>query len=105
MPVVVLRSRRALSQELVAFKEVLETYAGSPEQGAPFLSEQHAWKAAPQHTQRAHRRRLWQQAMLTSRGMVTNIIDHLWATSRLLDAPTIPLYAAGRPRPTDETVP
>jgi hypothetical protein len=82
-----------VEHEATALQASVERYANSPQSGCCFLTEQEQWKAAPHHSQRAHRRRLWKQANLMSRLVVGNVLDHLNAVNRLLGAETISLYS------------
>lgn len=94
MPIVVRRAVRALGLERAALKDEVERYGQDPQPGCPYLVENLAWRVAPRHTQRAHRRRLWQDVMLYARIVTVNVMDHLWAAQRLLDVTDeLPLYA------------
>lgn len=92
LPPIVSRSYYALIQERDALEKALQEYANAPKPGCTYLSEKEAWKGAP-HRQRAHRRRLWGDATNQSLLMIGNILDHMWAASRLLNGESVPIYA------------
>jgi len=92
-PLLVTKSCKALTQELEAVKRHVEGYASAPQAGCLYLQEREGWKGVAQHSQRAHRRRLWQQGLSLSRLTFANVLDHLWATSQVLSAESITLYS------------
>jgi hypothetical protein len=92
-PTLVVKSCMALTNELEDLKHHVEEYASAPQAGCHYLRESQNWKDAPQHSQRAHRRRLWQQAMSLSRLTIVNVMDHLWAITHILNADSIALYS------------
>lgn len=92
-PLLVTKSCKALTQELEALKPHIEEYASAPQVGCLYLREREGWKGASQHSQRAHRRRLWQQGLSLSRLTFANVLDHLWATTQVLSAESITLYS------------
>lgn len=92
-PLLVTKSHRALIQELEALKRHVETYASVPQAGCLFLLEKEEWKSTAHHSQRAHRRRLWLHGMHLSRLIFANMLDHLKATTQMLDADWVPLYS------------
>jgi hypothetical protein len=92
-PLLVTKSCRALIQELDELKRHVETYASTPQAGCLYLHEREEWKGAPQHSQHAHRRRLWRQGMSLSRLTFANVLDHLWSTTQVLNAESITLYS------------
>jgi hypothetical protein len=92
-PPLVTKSYKALRQELEALKRLVEEYASAPQAGCLYLQEKQAWKRALQHSQHAHRRRLWQQGMSLSRLTFANVLDHLWAIVQVLSAESITLYS------------
>jgi hypothetical protein len=92
-PQLVLSSARALQLEAEALKRLVEVYAQDRQPGCTFLTEQDAWKASPHHSQRAHRRRLWQHGMQLSRLIFANILDHMLSAGQLLSvSDSIVLY-------------
>jgi hypothetical protein len=92
-PLLVTKSCKALTQELEALKRHVEEYASAPQAGCLYLQEEKGWKGAPQHSQHAHRRRLWQQGLSMSRLTIVNVLDHLWAIVQVLSAESITLYS------------
>ncbi|MGC5387674.1 hypothetical protein ACPXCJ_24545 [Micromonospora chalcea] len=98
--IVVRRAVRALDQELAALQEEVERYGRDPQPSCLHLAEGAAWRQAPAHTQRAHRRRLRQDVLAYARLATVSVIDHLWAVRQLLAVPGyLPLFAyatAGR---------